>query len=276
MITLVNPNLVLQQNDMFTTGVVYMPIGLASFAGVLRNNGIKCAVIDTFGESPNQWMIDKGYLFRGITATQLTGKISRETDAIVLYAINLTYHRSIINIIQEIKHRFPETPLIVMENTQAVTAYALSNIIDEMLDMGVDYVVVGEIEEHGLELIKAIQNNLTNVEIKKIEGIGFRDKNLTIYTKPKRKIENLDNLPLPAWDLFPLENYWKLKYAHGPFETDKYLPILTSRGCPYGCRFCVIPTTNEKNGVHVQQKMLLMRWRNTFINLMLENFILKM
>jgi radical SAM superfamily enzyme YgiQ (UPF0313 family) len=45
--------------------------------------------------------------------------------------------------------------------------------------------------------------------------------------------------------LFPLLNYWRLRYAHGPLTADRYLPLLTSRGCPYPCRFCVIPETNS-------------------------------
>ena len=44
----------------------------------------------------------------------------------------------------------------------------------------------------------------------------------------------------------PLKNYWDLKYAHGPFHSKKYLSILTSRGCPYPCKFCVVPETNNR------------------------------
>jgi radical SAM superfamily enzyme YgiQ (UPF0313 family) len=47
--------------------------------------------------------------------------------------------------------------------------------------------------------------------------------------------------------MFPLENYWGLHFAHGPLTSKRYLPLLTSRGCPYQCRFCVIPETNNKN-----------------------------
>jgi len=55
----------------------------------------------------------------------------------------------------------------------------------------------------------------------------------------------LDALPFPAWDLFPLKGYWRLHYAHGPVTDKRWLPILTSRGCPYPCKFCVVPETNQ-------------------------------
>ena len=50
----INPNLVLQKNDLFTTGIVFMPFGLAYFAGALLKNSYNCEVIDAFGENPNQ------------------------------------------------------------------------------------------------------------------------------------------------------------------------------------------------------------------------------
>jgi radical SAM superfamily enzyme YgiQ (UPF0313 family) len=37
-----------------------------------------------------------------------------------------------------------------------------------------------------------------------------------------------------------------MRHAHGPLETGRYLPLLTSRGCPYPCRFCVVPETNDQ------------------------------
>ena len=46
--------------------------------------------------------------------------------------------------------------------------------------------------------------------------------------------------------MFPLENYWRMRFAHGPQSSRRYLPILTSRGCPYPCRFCVVPATNNR------------------------------
>jgi anaerobic magnesium-protoporphyrin IX monomethyl ester cyclase len=62
---------------------------------------------------------------------------------------------------------------------------------------------------------------------------------------PRRFNEKLDRYPIPAWDLMNLDGYWRLPYSHGP-KTRKFLPILTSRGCPYSCDFCVVPETNDK------------------------------
>ena len=81
-----------------------------------------------------------------------------------------------------------------------------------------------------------------------------------MHTSAAKKIKNLDSLAFAAWELFPVQNYWKLKYAHGPLTANQYLPILTSRGCPYACRFCVIPETNDlkwrsRSAIHVVDEM---------------------
>ena len=48
-VTLINPNLVVQRNDPFTTGIVYMPISLAYLGASLRKEGIDIQVIDAYG-----------------------------------------------------------------------------------------------------------------------------------------------------------------------------------------------------------------------------------
>jgi radical SAM superfamily enzyme YgiQ (UPF0313 family) len=46
-------------------------------------------------------------------------------------------------------------------------------------------------------------------------------------------IEDLDDLPPPAYDLLPLRKYFDPLAARRPFTT-----MITSRGCPYKCIFC--------------------------------------
>ena len=88
-----------------------------------------------------------------------------------------------------------------------------------------------------------VYKNLENPEyLSNINGIITK----TFCNDKINFIKNLDELNFPAWEDFALENYWKLGYAHGPLSSKRYLPILSSRGCPYPCNFCVIPQTNER------------------------------
>ncbi|MFN8390795.1 MAG: radical SAM protein [Bdellovibrionota bacterium] len=243
-IAFINPNLVLQKSDPFTTGVVYMPYSLAWFVSSARKAGFDCQVVDAFGEKPNQFWIDKHFVFRGLTPQEVAASVT-DASVIVLYAINLTYHMALVGIIRELKKQNPSRPIVVLENTQAVTAYSLRRVQEEFYKLGVDYVITGEAEQRGIQLLQGITEGRSTDDIRSIEGIGFRDGDSTHYTPPKTKIDDLDSLPFPAWDLFPIQNYWKLRYGHGPLSSSKYLPLLTSRGCPYPCRFCVIPETND-------------------------------
>jgi hypothetical protein len=246
MVVLINPNLVAQTNDLLTTGIVYMPVGLAHFAGAVRAAGVPCTVIDAFGESPREcWRVDQ-FLMRGLRPEDVVQRIPAGVSAVVLYAINLTYHRALVEILSAVRHTHPGTPVVILENTQAVTAYSLRHVQDEFFDLGASFVITGEGEDRGVRLLRAIADHAGLETIGRIDGIGFRRPDgTTHFTPPVQKIADLDALRWPAWDLFPLQQYWDLKYAHGPFETRRYLPLLTSRGCPYPCRFCVIPETND-------------------------------
>jgi len=244
-VILINPNLVLQKDDMFTTGIVYMPVSLAYFAAVLRDKGCALQIIDAFGENPNQWWTKDQLMFRGLTPRETAARINSGTRVVVLYAVHVTYHAALLQIIRAIKSKKEAPRIIVMENTQAVTAYSLRRIQEEFYDAGADFILTGEPEVRGAELVDALLSGDEGA-VPKIDGIGFRKEGNTHYIPPARKIENLDLLPFAAWDLFPLTNYWKLHYAHGPFSSTKYLPLLTSRGCPYPCKFCVIPETNDQ------------------------------
>jgi radical SAM superfamily enzyme YgiQ (UPF0313 family) len=94
----------------------------------------------------------------------------------------------------------------------------------------VDIVVRGEGERTLLEIAKlASKDDLKNLD--KVDGITFRKNGKIHHTKDRAFIENLDELPHPAYKHFPLE-----KYSMGGTN---YLPIITSRGCPFQCTFCL-------------------------------------
>nr|HPG31426.1 radical SAM protein [bacterium] len=240
MITLINPNLVFQQNDPFTTGIVYMPIGLAYSAAILKQSGFQIRVIDAFGENPKQLSNSGKFSFLGLKPQELLDRISDNSKIIYVYAINLLNHISTISIIKIIKQKFPEKKIIALENTQAVTAYAIKKVYNEFLEAGADYVLTNEPELNICELSDLIIKN----NFQKLTGLkGLIGKNFN--NEFSVSIDNLDSLPFPAWELFPLENYWSLRFGHGPVSSLKYLPLLTSRGCPYKCRFCVSPENNK-------------------------------
>jgi len=243
-IVLINPNLVVQRNDPFTTGIVYMPISLAYTAATLRQAGYAVKVIDAFAAQPRQAARQGKFLLLGLSTEQVVAELPEDARAAFVYAINLTNHRSTIAIVSALKRARPHLPVIVLENTQAVTAYALAQVAEDFYAAGADYVLTGEGDQRAVKLVQALENGSAPKELQSIDGLGAP----TFYNPLQGFLdqEALDDLPFPAWDLFPLENYWNLRFAHGPQSTRRYLPLLTSRGCPYPCRFCVVPATNNQ------------------------------
>lgn len=243
-IALINPNLVVQRNDPLTTGIVYMPISLAYLAATLRAAKYPLKVIDAYAGAPRRTRREGNFLFFGLDEKQLLAELPQDLSSVFIYAINLTNHISTIGIVSAVKRAHPKIPVVVLENTQAVTAYALSLVAAEFYAAGADYVLTGEAERRAPQLLTVLESGADEKALRAIDGLGTP----IFYNPPNGFLldKNLDDLPFPAWDLFPLENYWSLHFAHGPLSASRYLPLLTSRGCPYPCGFCVVPATNSQ------------------------------
>ena len=98
-----------------------------------------------------------------------------------------------------------------------------------------DYGVIGEGEATFLELIETLQHSRP---VSNVRGLAWRSSpGEIVVNSPRPMIEDLDSLPLPAWDLLP---DFPDAYPHSALETRR-LPaasVITSRGCPYQCTFC--------------------------------------
>jgi len=92
----------------------------------------------------------------------------------------------------------------------------------------IDYVVMGE-EEAFLDLIKAIDSRQ---EIKDIAGVASRVNGEAVMGPHRPLMMDLDSLPLPAYDLFPMDRYV------GHTHWKPFVEMVTSRGCPSACTFC--------------------------------------
>jgi len=93
----------------------------------------------------------------------------------------------------------------------------------------VDICVIDE----GEITIEELLQNLHHLE--KVKGIAYKKEGEIVRTPPRPYIQNLDELPLPAWDLFPMETY----ITRTIFKEDgRKMNILTGRGCPYNCSYC--------------------------------------
>ena len=90
----------------------------------------------------------------------------------------------------------------------------------------IDAIVIGEGERTLVKLARAVEEGK---DIRHVTGIAFADGGTVVKTTPKARVEDLDQLPLPARGLLPMARYRALGTP---------CTVITSRGCPYNCIFC--------------------------------------
>jgi radical SAM superfamily enzyme YgiQ (UPF0313 family) len=95
----------------------------------------------------------------------------------------------------------------------------------------IDAVVLGEGEETFLELANSVAEGIRSLD--SIRGIAFKSGKDVIFTPSRGRIGELDSLPLPAACLDD---------AIGVDLQNQLEFIVTSRGCPFSCRFCSSPS----------------------------------
>lgn len=98
-----------------------------------------------------------------------------------------------------------------------------------------DYVVLGEGEETMVELCRCLESGIPTDNVK---GIAFFDDNGNfIQTERREEIADLDALPYPAWDLFPMDHYTLLRDPHCQ-DHERSMIMYSGRGCLFNCNFC--------------------------------------
>ncbi len=93
-----------------------------------------------------------------------------------------------------------------------------------------DVVVIGEGEITIVEL-------LSGMHIGKVKGVAWVDGGVVVINEPRPLVEDIDDLPVPAYDLFPIEFYRLYRVPHAT-NTDMVMPVLSGRGCHFKCAFC--------------------------------------
>ncbi len=98
----------------------------------------------------------------------------------------------------------------------------------------IDFVIMGEGEITVMELLKAIKKskNGEQVDYSSIQGIAYLPNGKVVYTESRPFIEDLDSIPMPNYDLLPMDKFSL------PIIGENAFVISTSRGCGGNCSFC--------------------------------------
>ncbi len=117
-----------------------------------------------------------------------------------------------------------------------------------------DSIVIGEGEKAIVSLMQGIANSNNSPRTMKmncVPGVLFRSGKDIAGTQESKYIQDLDNIPLPAWDMIDLTKYFGTVNLNYFLKYPNYMSIITSRGCPYNCAYChnVMGRTFRKRSV---------------------------
>jgi anaerobic magnesium-protoporphyrin IX monomethyl ester cyclase len=104
----------------------------------------------------------------------------------------------------------------------------------------IDFVIMGEGERQAVLLADALQAGRME-DLAAIPSIAYRDSGSALLTPRLHYEEKLDTLPMPAWDLVRVEDYYtdhSKWYNPRNLDIKMSVPIMTSRSCPFHCNFC--------------------------------------
>jgi radical SAM superfamily enzyme YgiQ (UPF0313 family) len=192
-----------------------LPLGAAYIAGYLQREGHSVEVLDLIVNS--------------FSEEELEAKIKTfgKYDCIGISAI-VTSYKFLKGFTKKIKSYFPHLPIIVGNAISIACPRTLLEHSD------VDIVVVDEGELTAAELVRYIYEP---AKFSNIKGIWYKENNRIYQTSPRERIENLDLLPYPAWDLFEVKVYMQNSGAYLEHGLNTGW-ISAVRGCPFRCGYC--------------------------------------
>lgn len=201
-----------------TIAGIAQPMGLACIAAYVREHGFKnIKILDCEAEQ--------------IGLNEIQKNIPEDVDVIGLTSVTPTLKNAI--------------EIMKLKNPKSVTVLGGDHITalpKETLEAfkEIDFGVIGEGEITFLELLQELDKK--DKDFSKIKGLVYRDEDKIIQNEPRPLIKDINELPIPAYDLLPMGKY--LPPAHHAIFTQKGIKLspftifFSLRGCPYRCKYC--------------------------------------
>lgn len=187
------------------------PMGISYLAAYAKKEGHDVSILDC--------------LSRNLSLKQIKKEILKIKPDVIGITSMTYYIKSAVKIADICRKTFPKIPIVC---GGPHVSFDYENILT---NYNFDYVVIGEGELTFCELLKYLENK-EKIKLENINGIAFKKGKKIIKTAPRHLIVNLDDVPFPARELFPFNNY----------IYDQLLPnaveIIGSRGCSHRCAFC--------------------------------------
>lgn len=203
----------------------YLPLGLLTLSPLLEQAGHEVTILDPIWET-NTVLSEKETLANPERVARL---IQAKAPDLVGFSTICSSYPLIIKWTESLHHLSPKTPILLggpqATATDEQTLQAFSWI---------DMVLRGEAENSIIPLVTCLQSggNLASVP-----GLTWRSDGNIVRNTDAPIVINLDNLPTPAYHLYPVEQLVQCQKTiifpfHRPF------PLEAGRGCLFNCSFC--------------------------------------
>ena len=199
----------------------HIPMGMAQLAAIAINAGHQVQVYDQ-----NAWRKNDEIVRQVIS--------SDDWDLVGIGGITTAY-ASIKKMVKIVAECSPKSYI-------SLGGGVLTSLPKETMEWlpDVDIGFVGESYKTIVDLLDALDTENPNLE--KVKGLIIRKNGKLIFTPQRELLHNLDELPYPAYDLFPVDEvYFKnssMMYSEEGMLATRRMDINGSLGCSLVCKFC--------------------------------------
>jgi anaerobic magnesium-protoporphyrin IX monomethyl ester cyclase len=199
--------------DLGKFGPLNEPLGLAYLAANLERGGHEVAILDAPA--------------LGLTSGGIRPFIEKGAyDLVGVTMLTPMYARS-VEVIRVVRHTSPGTGIVVGGPHPTI-------LPEETLgeNREIDYGVIGEGEFILLDLVNTLERGKV---VDAVPGLAYRKDGRIIINPPPKMIGDLDDLPMPARHLLPMEAY---HMTRSRTRSGHAFTVSVARGCPFNCGFC--------------------------------------
>ena len=217
-------------------------IGFAYILGYLKSHGYNALMVDAIGEGLNQfWPLKERPSFQcqGLTFEETINRIPKDSDVIAFSGMFSGEWPVLRNLINEIRELFPNALFVAGgEHVTAVTEYVVKDC------PALNICVRGEGEHTFYEVLESYSKT---GDYSNILGTGYLDDdgNYQQINTDNRigntpRMRDIGKISWPYWPEGYLEKFWEAGKSYG-IASERDMPFMLSRGCPYQCTFCSNP-----------------------------------
>lgn len=206
-----------------------MPIGIGGPVPSLELLYVASELHHRFPEKYNIKIIDMG--LEGNSLENIQNEIElNQPMALCLHA--LAWEAGLVHKIAAIAKQKYANGIVIVFGQLATVAH--QHICE---DHNIDYVILGEPEWAMPALMEALS---AQTDTSHIPGLVYKNSTGDIVRQDPVYPDDIDSLMISsfAWDLIDIHTYAQYSNWNGAIKEKFYVPILTSRGCPFNCTYC--------------------------------------